>query len=64
MKEKTCGTCKWCIYKWNKIWCDIHDEPYPKKACDKWAPIVETKRVRYFDESEQVWKIGEVIVDE
>jgi len=27
------------------------------------APTVKTKQVKYFDEEENVWKIGEVIVD-
>ena len=26
-------------------------------------PIIKTKEVKYFDEDEKVWKIGEVIVD-
>jgi len=28
------------------------------------APTIETKQVKYYDEEDQVWKIGEVIVDE
>ena len=28
------------------------------------APTIKTKQVKYYDEDEQVWKIGEVIVDE
>ena len=27
------------------------------------APTIKTKDVKYFDEDEKVWKIGEVIVD-
>ena len=27
------------------------------------APIVETKPIKYFDEDEKVWKIGNVIID-
>ena len=27
------------------------------------APTIETKQVKYFDEDEKVWKIGEVIVE-
>lgn len=27
-------------------------------------PTISTKRVKYFDEDEQVWKVGSVIVDE
>ena len=26
-------------------------------------PIIKTKQIKYFDEDEKVWKIGEVIVD-
>lgn len=28
------------------------------------APTIKTKQIKYFDEDERVWKIGEVIVDE
>lgn len=28
------------------------------------APTIATKEIKYFDESENVWKIGRVIVDE
>lgn len=28
-----------------------------------YAPTIETKQVKYYDEDEQVWKIGEVIVN-
>ena len=31
-------------------------------VCD--APIIRTKQVKYYDEDEQVWKVGSVIVDE
>lgn len=27
------------------------------------APTIKTKQIKYFDEDEQVWKIGEVIVE-
>lgn len=27
------------------------------------APTIKTKQIKYYDEDEQVWKIGEVIVD-
>ena len=27
------------------------------------APTIKTKRIKYYDEEENVWKIGEVIVD-
>lgn len=28
------------------------------------APTIKTKQIKYYDEDENVWKIGEVIVDE
>ena len=28
------------------------------------APTITTKQVKYYDEEEKVWKVGEVIVDE
>ena len=28
------------------------------------APSIKTKEVKYFDEDEKVWKIGEVIVEQ
>lgn len=28
------------------------------------APTIKTKCIKYYDEEENVWKIGEVIVDE
>ena len=31
-------------------------------VCD--APTIKTKQIKYFDEDEKVWKVGEVIVDE
>ncbi len=27
------------------------------------APTITTKQIKYYDEDEKVWKIGEVIVD-
>jgi len=28
------------------------------------TPTITTKQIKYYDEDEKVWKIGEVIVDE
>ena len=28
------------------------------------VPTIKTKQVKYFDEDEKMWKIGEVIIDE
>ena len=28
------------------------------------APSIKTKQIKYYDEDENVWKVGEVIVDE
>ena len=30
----------------------------------EFAPTIKTKEIKYYDEDEQVWKIGRVIVDE
>lgn len=30
----------------------------------KAMPGIKTKQIKYFDEDENVWKVGEVIVDE
>lgn len=28
------------------------------------APTIKTKQIKYYDDEEQVWKVGSVIVDE
>jgi hypothetical protein len=28
------------------------------------APAIKTKQIKYYDDDEQVWKVGSVIVDE
>ena len=28
------------------------------------APTIKTKQIKYYDDDENVWKVGEVIVDE
>ena len=37
----------------NPTWDDINS-----------APTIKTKQIKYYDEDENVWKVGEVIVDE
>lgn len=41
---------------------------YIQWLADYWAvkdaPTIKTKKVKYYDEQESVWKIGSVIVDE
>lgn len=37
----------------NPTWDDINS-----------APTIKTKQIKYYDEDEKVWKVGEVIVDE
>ena len=32
--------------------------------CIENAPTIETKEIKYYDEDEQMWKIGKVIVEE
>lgn len=39
------------------------DGEYETYNIDPDAPTIKTKQIRYYDEDEQVWKIGEVIVD-
>lgn len=52
-------------------WCSNPEvcEPYgpnvvefERKILD--APTIKTKQIKYYDEDESVWKVGEVIVDE
>ena len=51
---------------------DIDAEGEPGYYGDTWKfidtiknmPAVKTKRIKYFNEEEKVWTIGEVIVDE
>ena len=43
-----------------------YDKDFKQNAID-WlmrTPTIKTKQVKYYDDEEQVWKIGEVIVDE
>ena len=47
--------------KWDSgLW--IRYKMFEKAIAD--APTIETKRIKYFDEEEKVWKIGEVIVEQ
>ena len=39
--EKRCATCRWDTFKFNKPWCDLKSEPYPK-VCGKWTPKEQT----------------------
>ena len=53
---------------------DEHEEHYTERmtiaeSLDRFTEqgcprIIRTKQIKYYDEEEQVWKIGEVIVDE
>ena len=43
--------------------CKLLDEEQVREIIND-APTIPTKQVKYFDEDEQVWKIGSVIVDE
>lgn len=45
---------KTAIEKWNRRASDALDS----------APTIKTKQIKYYDDDEQVWKIGSVIVDE
>ena len=43
---------------------NIPNEEMIAKMAVAHAPTIKTKQVKYYDEDENVWKIGEVIVDE
>lgn len=44
---------------------DLKTEGYYKAEKVVWeTPTVKTKQIKYFDEDENVWKVGSVIVDE
>lgn len=43
---------------------EAYDKPFDYIAEILDAPTIGTKEVKYYDEDEQAWKIGEVIVDE
>ena len=42
----------------------FHDFQYVDRDQIDKAPTIKTKSVKYYDEDDKVWKIGEVIVDE
>ena len=42
---------------------DYDEYAVPLSALDE-APAIKTKEIKYYDESENVWKIGRVIVDD
>ena len=43
------------------MWATSQINHYCNKAD---APTIETKQIKYFDEDEKVWKIGNVIVEQ
>lgn len=43
--------------------CNLLDEYQVREIIDS-APTIKTKQIKYYDEDEGVWKVGEVIVDE
>lgn len=42
--------------------CKLLDEEQVREIIDN-APTIKTKQIKYYDEDENVWKTGEVIVD-
>ena len=48
----------------DKLWEGWHECTIAFDRLINNAPTIETKQIKYFDEDEKVWKIGEVIVDE
>ena len=59
-------TRRWCGIKCGceRDECGREIEPCVVVMAIEEAPTIKTKQVKYFDEDEKVWKIGEVIVDE
>ena len=47
-------------WDWQDAYLPIHFKDY---LIDE-APTIKTKQVKYYDEEENVWKVGSVIVDE
>lgn len=43
---------------------DAYAYGYVSKHQIDTAPTIKTKQIKYYDEDEGVWKVGEVIVDE
>jgi hypothetical protein len=37
---------------------------YAIDLIELYEPTIKTKQVKYYDDEEQVWKVGSVIVDE
>ena len=62
MQERYCKPCKEKGEDYNEVRC---------RACwvddatsdVEYAPTIQTKEVKYYDEDENVWKIGSVIVE-
>lgn len=43
--EKKCGNCKYCTFRFNKVWCDIKSQPYPQNVCEHWEPQTEDEYI-------------------
>lgn len=43
--------------------CKLFDEEQVRDLIDS-APTIKTRQIKYYDEDENVWKTGSVIVDE
>ncbi len=48
----------------DKLMQNIPNEEMIAKMAIAHAPTIKTKQIKYFDEDENVWKIGSVIIDE
>ena len=61
-----CDICNICPDK--AVRC-VDDCDFPDCVTPKWEtlinaqPTIKNKQIKYFDEDEKVWKVGEVIVD-
>lgn len=53
------------FFKENRKEWDVKTEGYRKaEEVINAVPTIKTKQIKYYDEDENVWKVGEVIVDE
>lgn len=59
--NKECEDCQYVAGKY-LCGCDIPQVGICEAIAE--APTIKTKQIKYFDEDESVWKIGNVIVDE
>jgi len=56
-----CNECEYCVSGWG-----CSKDANFVEACEAIVsePTIKTKQIKYYDEDENVWKTGSVIVDE